>query len=85
VFLHWDLCIWGHFWLEVLFFYNLSVRVFTMLRQNWVVAGSWCIFLSVELGVGNGSVVKHFTPLCSRHWVWSPVPLVEKKLSYRST
>jgi hypothetical protein len=32
------------FWLEVLIDCVLSVEVFTMFRQNWVVATLWCIF-----------------------------------------
>jgi hypothetical protein len=45
-------------WLNVLIYYALSDEIFTMFKEEWVVARLWCIFSSLDW---CGSVVKTLT------------------------
>jgi hypothetical protein len=47
------------FWLEFLISYALSIEVYTMCRQDWVVPGLGCVFS--RLNRRCGSVVEHWT------------------------
>jgi hypothetical protein len=64
-----------HLWLKILITCSLSVEMFLMFRQYWVVV--WLVYIFSSLDLVYSSVAK-ISPMCSGHWLRSLASLRRK-------